>query len=133
MCAVIDQLENSGRRVELNVAWCSQISGVRVSVGWTAKRAEDTLDLASIAFSLAHPAASRRIGFAMAERSAARQDLGYGMTYSPTEDDWIDPLPGTYCIQGVGYGGSETLDKAIAQVVKEINKAAGEELVTVEG
>lgn len=133
MCSVIDQLENSGRRVELNVVWVSLISGVRVCVGWTAKRAEDSLDLASVAFSLAHPAASRRLGFAMCERSSASPTPGYGMTVDPTEEDWIDPLPGTYCIQGVGYGGSSTLEAALRQVTEEINRAAGEELVTMEG
>lgn len=134
LCSVIDQLENSGRRVELSVAWISEFYGdARFSGGWTVKHAEDALDLAAVAFSLAHPAASRRIGFAMVERTRIRPSMSYGSVVTGVEEDWIDPLPGTYCLQGVGFGGGATLQDALVRVVREINKAAGEELVTVEG
>jgi hypothetical protein len=133
LCAIVDQLENMGRRVEVNVTDVSECNGTRVSLGWTVKHAEDSLDLAAIAFSLAHPAASRRIGFAMTERCGARETYSYGRPLKPTAADWIDPLPGMYCIDGVGMVIGLTLDQAIAMVVKQVNDAAGETLVTVEG
>jgi hypothetical protein len=132
MANVIDQIENSGRRVELNVAMVTQLSK-RVTVGWTVKQAEDPLDIAAIAFSLAHPAALRRIGFAMIERTPTRPTMGYGHVTNVHEEDWSDPLPGTYCIQGVGLGGSQTISAAIEQVTRQVNQAAGETLVTKEG
>ena len=133
---VIDQLENSGRRVELHVGWISSMSK-RVTCGWTVKQAQDPLDLAAVAFSIAHPAASRQIGFALAERTDVRRnDLSYGSIVQVREQDWIDPTPGMFCLQGIGYLGdnnSSTLDGAIRDVTRRINTMAGEELVTVNG
>lgn len=88
MLTLIDQLENSGRRVELDVVFPTKPNGgYTVCAGWKVKRAGDTLDQAAIAFSLAHPAALRRIGFAMLERAplAADDSGGYGHQCEFTE------------------------------------------------
>lgn len=132
LVAVIDQLEHHGRRVELLVTFATEQNGARVSCGWTVKQAEDALDLAAVAFSVAHPAASRRIGFAMYEHCDVPQHSGYGYTLVLKEEDLIDPLPGTYCLPGLNAATSRchTLDDAIAFVRDQVNKAAGEELVT---
>lgn len=132
LCSVIDQLENSGRRVELNVSWISGFADGRASMGWTVKRAQDALDMAAVAFSLAHAAASRRIGFGMVERTTIKQSLSYGSVVKPTMDDWPDASEGMFLIQGPGHLNN-TLSDAIAQVVKTVNECAGETLVSVEG
>jgi hypothetical protein len=133
LCTIVDQLENMGRRVEVNVADISVIDGIRCTLGWTVKQAEDSLDLAAMAFSLAHPAAPRRIGFAMCERTP-REAWNYGQPASPKQSDWIDPVPNMYCLDGVGrLFGTQSLTTVIKHAVEQINKAAGEELVTVEG
>lgn len=135
MVAIIDKLEHSGRRVELAVTFASTMRHVvRVSCGWTVKQADDPVDLAAVAFSLAHPSASRRIGFAMAERMPKDTQCGsYGFDLVLDEDDLIDPMPGTYCIEGLRNNTSRclTLDDALVFVAKQINDAAGEDLVTV--
>lgn len=133
LVAVIDQLEHVGRRVELVATFATtQGNGLRVSTGWTVKKAEDSLDLAAVAFSIAHPAASRRIGFAMYEHSDVPMAMGYGSGLTLAEQDLIDPLPGTFCIPGLNDDTRRchTLEDAIAFVRDQINKAAGEELVS---
>lgn len=100
------------------------------------KRGLVPLDLAAVAFSLAHPAASRRIGFAMYEHSPKEIESGrYGNGVEIKEEDLIDPLPGTYCISGLNNTTDRchSLDDALKFARDQINKAAGEELVTLEG
>lgn len=136
LVAVIDQLEHVGRRVELTATFATLCNNVRLSTGWTVKQAGDPLDLAAVAFSLAHPAASRRIGFAMYEHTPrVIESYGYGRGITITEKDLVDPLPGTFCIPGLNDETTRchTLEDAIVFVRDQINKAAGEELVTVEG
>lgn len=135
LVAVIDRLEHTGRRVELTTTFATLCCGVRLSCGWTVKKAEDSVDLAAIAFSLAHPAASRRIGFAMYEHTTSPSSFGYGTDLTLREEDLVDPLPGTYCLSGVNSNAARchTLDDAIAFVCDQINYAAGEQLVTMEG
>jgi hypothetical protein len=134
MVAVIDQLESTGRRVEAHATFVSTGSGSRICPVWCVKRAEDSLDLSALAFSLAHPAAFRRLGFAIYERS----DLGwmhYGGSVGSTLEDLIDPAPNTLVVSGladgVGARNCDTLDGAIKFAAEQINKAAGEELVTI--
>ena len=134
LVAAIDQIEHHGKRVELTATFATRQSGNRVSTGWTVKKAEDHLDLASVAFSLAHPAASRRIGFAMYEHSDVPRSYGYGSGLTLEERDLIDPLPGTYCLSGLNDDTKRclTLEDAIPFVRDQVNAAAGEELVVLE-
>lgn len=137
MVAVIDQLESTGRRVEAYATFVSVSGGSRICPYWLVKRAEDALDLSALAFSLSHPAAFRRLGFAIYERSAFETWWGYGSSCSSTLDDLIDPMPNTLAISGLADGihacRCNTLDGAIELAAEQINGAAGEELVTVEG
>jgi hypothetical protein len=136
MVATIDKLEHVGRRVELVSAFSSRVRMLdRVTGSWIVKRAEDPLDLAAVAFSIAHPAASRRIGFAMFERSAVPQCSAYGYDLVMGENDMVDPLPGTLFLEGLRNNTNRchTLSDAVLFVRDQINKAAGEDLVTVEG
>jgi hypothetical protein len=132
LVAIIDRLEHTGRRVELIATFATEQGKARVSCGWLVKKAGDPLDLAAVAFSIAHPAASRRIGFAMYEHSAVPTNSGYGYGLTLREEDLIDPLPGTYCLSGLNDNTTRchSLDDAIAFVRAQVNKAAGEELVT---
>lgn len=136
MCAIIDMIEHTGRRVELVATCLGNSNQTRLSCGWTVKKAEDPLDLAAVAFSLAHPAAFRRIGFAMFERSILRNDSLYTLPLTTFKEfDLIDPLPGTYCIDGLNnhQTRARTIEDALALAVELVNTAAGEELVTLEG
>jgi hypothetical protein len=134
MTAIVDRLEHIGRRVELTACFSTVCSGARLTGSWIVKRAEDPLDLASVAFALAHPAASRRIRFAMYERAPeAIESYGYGHGLTLTERDLVDPLPGTFCVGGLNDNTTRchTLDDALVFVRDQINEAAGEELVDV--
>jgi hypothetical protein len=134
LVAVIDRIENAGRRVELTVHNVTAHGKTRVSMGWVVKKADDPFDLAAVAFSLAHPASVRRIVFAMMEHSTLPSNPGYGRIIQVTEDDLVDPLPNTFLINGVGHSplACDTLTGAIARVTQQVNEAAGEELVTME-
>lgn len=140
MCAMIDQLENSGRRVEViagTIAQSFALGKIMMSATWRVKAAEDPLDLGALAFAVAHPAASRRFGWRLWERTEAPTDTGYGqgMGRVADEHDLIDPMPGTLMLNGIKMDGARcnTLDAALEFAAEQINNAAGETLVTVEG
>lgn len=138
LVAMIDQLENSGKRVELTAGvvapHCHTIT--IMSATWTVKRAQDPVDLGALAFSLAHPGASRRFGWAVWERSDKQPDSGFGrgVGYKATEADLIDPAPGTFILTGLNSDPRrcQTMNDAIKFVAAQINEAAGEQLVDPE-
>lgn len=139
LVAIVDQLENMGRRVELlggTIAQSNVRRDVMMSATWKVKAAEDPLDLATVAFAVAHPAASRRFGWSLWETTAAPKDSGYGFGLGPdaTEADLVDPLPGTLIIPGLKHNHARclTLDDALAFASEQINSAAGEQLVSIE-
>lgn len=134
LVALIDQIENTGRRVELDVVTVNGTTGTRLVSGWKVKRAEDACDLSAIAFSVAHPAAYRRLMFAMWERS--RADMyrpGYGSceTLKQSDAEAIGAAD-ALLIDGIGTYTELKPEKALALAVRQINKAAGETLVEVE-
>jgi hypothetical protein len=89
VAGLVDQLENAGRRVELDVIGVNGHNGRgRTVCGWKVKRAEDHLDLSAVAYSIAHPAAFRRLMFAMWERTPLSLECsGYGSVQKVTEQD----------------------------------------------
>jgi len=79
LCVLIDQLEKSGKRVELTIALAATNGGYggrgsddHVTVTVMVKRANDHLAVDRIAFSLAHAACLRRLGFSLWEQSTFR-------------------------------------------------------------
>lgn len=131
LTAIIDQLENAGRRVELDVAFVVEIGSRRAVVGWKVKKAEDHLDLAAIAFSIQHPAAFRRIAFAMIERSFCKETKTYGMPGEIRKSD----LPflncdGAFILPGIGISFGVDAKLALPMAVAHVNRAAGEELIS---
>lgn len=133
MCAVIDKLEASGRRVELDVMFANSAKQDRLLVGWNVKHASDALDFSSIAFSLAHPAAYRRFGFGMWERSkAGNEDSGYGHCSDLTKvDAALLDCPDAFIVNCTGQTlqTCDTPVKAINFARLAINRAAGETIV----
>lgn len=133
----VDKIENSGRRVELDVLFVMENQyaplGWRKLLGWKIKAAGDPLDLSAVAFSLAHPAALRRIGFAMFERTGGEMVLGYGKPApaKPEELALLD-MSEAFVIEGVGTAVANGATDMLKLVAKRINKAAGETLVEVE-
>lgn len=126
LTALVDRLESRRVRVELMGAWVSLLQ-VRFCASWHIKRAEDHLDLSAVAFSLAHPAMLRRIGFTVMERMPQQyQQPGYGR---PTSDmrrtDFVDLPEGALLIGGIGTSGGQcsTMAGALAYAKASINKA----------
>ena len=103
--ALIDALENDGQRVEVDVCAAARL-GVNVGcVGWKVKRADEPVDLAAVAFSVGHPAAFRRLMFAMWERMpVAWASPGYGHT-TPLTDSIAKHFDadGAFLLDGVGH------------------------------
>lgn len=135
MVAWIDRIEASGKRVELiagTVAPQARGRDIHMSATWTVKQAEDPLDLSALAFSLAHPGASRRIGWGVWGRSGMRDDssgMGVAVDWDvDPERHLIDPEPGTLVIRGAnGQFGSNnrirTYEEALKEVARQINAA----------
>jgi hypothetical protein len=135
--AMIAQIEASGRRVELDVVFVDGLrDGTKGIMGWKVKQASDHVDLSAVAYSLAHPAAFRRIGFALIERTPRRcESFGYGSCSSMTAElaHHIN-AEGAFLLGGVGRsrGACKTMAEALRFAAQQINAAAGEPLVTVE-
>lgn len=137
MLSMIDQLENNGRSVEVDVVTVNSFTGRgRGIFGWKVKRAGDHVNLADIAFSIGHPAAYRRFGFAMWERTPASwHSYGYGTCDKLTiADAALIDAEDAFLLDGIGtsYGRCRTLEGALQLAAEQINKAAGETLVEVE-
>lgn len=125
---LVDRLENTGKRVHLDIVMVSKASNnIRQSVGWNIKKASEHVDLAQVAFAIAHPACFRRIGFAMMERThrdAQSACYGYSADAKPCDvPEWTD---GTMIIDGVGHAPSRCNDPkdALRLAIEQVNKAA---------
>lgn len=133
LVAMVDRLEASGRRVELDVLSCGiHNNDFGYSMGWNVKKASEPVDLAAIAFSIAHPASFRRIGFAIIERMPKEcESYGYGKCGGISANHLPDPAANIFLLDGIGHRPDDcaTMEKAIVFAAKQINKAAGEILI----
>lgn len=128
IAGLVDRLENMGRRVHLDMVMVVQANdNSRLSYGWNVKRASEPMDLSRVAFALAHPAAFRRIGFAMSERMPAEtQDWGYGHCADALPCDVPDYNDGTMIVDGVNHEPNRcnTPKDALRLAIEQLNKAA---------
>lgn len=130
LCAVIDAVEATGRRVE--VVWAVWGKAIRTGgepyrINVTVKDASEPLDLDRLAFALAHPSAFRRLMFRQVERHYSKEDHGtsYGMPM-PVKDD----QPGAIVIQPMHLdveSNFNTVEAATAHVAAAF-KAGGVEV-----
>jgi hypothetical protein len=135
MVALVDRLESRGVRVELLGLLATNVTRRRMCLSWTIKRAEDHLDLSAVAFSYAHPAMFRRLGFAAMERMPkATEDYGYGIDGGVSRSDFVDVPEGALLINGVNHEPArcKTMPDALAFAKAQINAAAGEDVVELE-
>lgn len=129
LVGLIDRLETTGKRVMLDVVFVTRSYNcdARLSVGWNVKSASEHVDLASIAFSLAHPAAFRRLGFGLMERAPKELETsGYGTAVDVSAEDVPNATDGTMLIDGINVEASRcgTPQDALRLAVEQINKAA---------
>ena len=130
IAAAVEALELAGTRVELsvhNVCLCGD-GRKRLVTGWTIKHAGEPLDMAAVAFSIAHPAAQRRIGFALKERTPrAYEDSGYGYPRDLALTDVKDAPALTVVLNGSRDVNSHaaTPADAVAYVQERISEALG--------
>jgi hypothetical protein len=131
VCAVIEQLEQSGKRVALSVHFITNYHNGgynRINVGWTVKRPQEPLDMATVAYSVAHPTALRRIAFALMERTPkVIQSHGYGVFVNLRPSDLVAVPDGAKCIilNGMPRAGqcAKTPADALRHVEEEVSKA----------
>jgi hypothetical protein len=125
---LMDRLENSGRRIHLDCVMAIRASNEsRLSMGWNVKKASEPVDLAEVAFSIAHPAASRRIGLAMMERCPSDTQHGaYGYSCDGLPCDVPDYTDGTMIIDGVSHEPRRcnSPKDALRYAIEQVNKAA---------
>lgn len=129
LVGLIDRLENSGKRVHLDVVFVTYMpsNNGRLACGWNVKRASEAVDLSAVAFSIGHPAAFRRIGFALMERSpSAYMDYGYGYCADLRIEDVPDGNDATMLIDGINHEPTRcnTPQDALRFAIEQINKAA---------
>jgi len=91
IAAAIEALEIAGNAVSLTVLNATLTDRRRCITGWKVKNAGESLDMAALAFSISHPAALRRITFALLERTP-KQFEHYG--YRHPTDVLATDIPG---------------------------------------
>lgn len=131
LVAIVDKLESRNVRCEVLTTWTGEARS-RIAITTTLKRTEDALDLSALAFGLAHPAMSRRLCFAAAERAPRElENSGYGRPSPVQPYDLIDLPEGALIIDGVGQdrGSCSTVEGALPFVATKLEKAAGERIV----
>jgi hypothetical protein len=135
MVSLIDRLESKGVRVEVQALWVTQTRTARTCLSVGLKRAEDALDISTLAFSLSHPAMLRRLMFAALERTRQPYDSAYGRSLSIVyETDMVNPTAGALYIGGIGSSGDAcyTVSDALEYAKGQINRAAGNAIVELE-
>ena len=125
LCGIIDRIEAGGRRCEIVAMASFQTRDGRAAVGWRVKNAGDALDMAALAFSIAHPAAFRRIGFALMERlPRAQEDVGYGSARAGVAEDWPDAPANVIVLPNIGPGECKNgVAEALESASTRINDA----------
>tara|TARA_R110002020_G_scaffold133429_4_gene297773 strand:+ start:173 stop:994 length:822 start_codon:yes stop_codon:yes gene_type:complete len=121
--ALIDQIEQSGQRVELIACQRTDTKGYgydeqRIFI--TVKRADEVLDLDRIAFALAHPSMLRRVCFRIMEFTYPTKVDAYGRVETfrdiPEDAMYIPPM--------YGNEGYHTMDEALKTVLGHWNECA---------
>lgn len=97
----VDELEAQGQSVEVIASIADEVHSTRVGISWLVKEAGQALNLEALAFSIAHPAAWRRLGFAVLERLPIRSQSNYGHSKDSKLSDLIDPSAGTIVLNGI--------------------------------
>tara|TARA_R100000458_G_C8203819_1_gene193498 strand:- start:19 stop:855 length:837 start_codon:yes stop_codon:yes gene_type:complete len=123
--ALIDQIEQSGKRVKL-VCYCSNLfSGARVGEETydrliytvTAKESDELLDLDRIAFTMAHPSMLRRCKFRVMECTFDNYIPGYGAPSEMPND--LREANAMHLGPMYSDDGFETQEQAIETIQKE--------------
>lgn len=117
----VEQLERDGMRVELYACMTlDRYHDKRLSIAWLVKNADQPVDLAVLAFSIGHPAAFRRLGFAVIERSDVPQVITYGHATNAKLSDFIDPPSGAYILNGLlNANANAVTPKAASEYIAE--------------
>jgi hypothetical protein len=125
---LIDRLENMGKRVHLDVVSVARSTGdARLAIGWNVKKASEPVDLSAVAFAIAHPAAFRRLTFAMMERCPAETySAGYGNSADILPDDVPDYQEGTMLVDGINHEPDRcnSPKDALRFAIEQLNKAS---------
>lgn len=135
LVGIIDKLESRGIRVEVLAGFKSSLTNGKAGFNWTVKPADAALDLAAIAFGIAHPAMLRRVGFMIMERSPRHlQDIGYGYPKTFTHADIPHAGPDTLFINGVNGIAHQCTTVALATpaLAKQLETAKGEPILELE-
>jgi hypothetical protein len=137
LLGLIDFLESRGKRVELDrlgvVTGTSGNWGNRSLQGWKVKRAEESPDLAAIAFAIAHPAAHRKIVWALREHGRYFRETGSAASIT-REDAIMIGSPDAILIDSVAGEGMRcnSPQGALRLAAERLNRAAGETLIDME-
>lgn len=126
IAAAVEALELDGYRVEVSAHCACDYPGGRGVYGWTVKGAGDRLDMAALAFSIAHPASLRRIGLALMERFPKNyQTPAYGYPKDIRRDDIPNAPRNTIVLNGSRAVNqcAATPSAAVEHVEAEIEKA----------
>ena len=125
LIALIDSIEASGQRVELEAVTRSKCSDNKtdLKIRIMIKQAADALSLDRVAFALASPAMLRRMKFRMMEITLPKHEDGYGVPQDLKEDDF--PANTMYLprMEGDTY---DTEEQAVKEIQRKWNEARTE-------
>jgi len=123
----VRQLEANKVRVEIVICTTTELhsDGTRLCTAIRVKRAEQPMNLGTLAFAIGHPAMFRRIIFAIRERTATESDSSYGFSVYTEPSDIVGYKPGTVIINGMRDADTvaSTPAKALKYVEAKIEAA----------
>lgn len=87
LASTIERLARMGYPVKVVAVAASSVHDTRHVVTWTVKSINAPIHFGDLAFSIGHPAAFRRLGFACRERAKCREQYGYGYSLDARASD----------------------------------------------
>jgi hypothetical protein len=123
----VRDMERQGVRCKVIAACATQEGDQGAAIAWTVKEQGAPINMSDLAFSIGHPAAFRRLAFAVYERSTCKQMGGYGRII-PMQPEYLTGLPKeTIFLRGMNQANAtcRTVSDATAALAAEIERQRG--------
>jgi hypothetical protein len=127
IASYVRDMERQGVACKVIAACATREDGQGAAIAWTVKEQGAPINMSDLAFSIGHPAAFRRLAFAVYERSTCKQMGGYGRII-PMEPEYLIGLPKeTIFLRGMNKANTtcRTVETATAALAAEIERQRG--------
>jgi len=125
VAALVDQIESSGARCEIWVTFATATGGKFYAPMVCAKRAENVLDIDTVAFAMGHPSMLRRILFGIVENDPFTDGAGYECGYGSAATIPAAAIPSD--VIHLGVLREQTKYRTPAKAMEEVRRLYNEQ------